>query len=644
MTRIPSIFLISLGLACGACSGGGSSSGSPASTNPTSISASPPPTSQPNTPPTTVTLPIFQPTGTAWQTDSLGHTFIEGFQNSPYPHSSRSFTDNRVLIFVPKGFRMGENVDLLVHFHGHRAEIVETDQKHLYRQQLALASRNAVLVLPQGPLRASDSGIGKLEDAGGFKRLIDEVLMVLKREQVAPANGRIQTIALSGHSGGYFAISRCLSIGGMDSQIKDVYLHDALYGQSSIYEAWAKGAGHKFVSTYQGSGSTRTNNLALASKLRDAGVQVSTSLSDNALTNGGSSIVALEHAHGDIVRARLNLREMLEQSSLMGLGAPIPEFRSVEENQGLVTLSWSPLNNIKARGLRIYSSSSSQGFSRVADESSLSAQSTSWNGNSTSGGAFFYLVSVDEAGVESPPSNIYGYAPGSRPVLIVDGFHRSQGSSFQGRQHDFVRSHGLAMTSQPFGFSSASAKAVADGQILLNRYDTVDWIVGDQSSLDQSLNSQEQANLKLFLQSGGALLISGSEIAYDLSKGSSADKAFLTDILKIGYIGDNAGSLSLDGNDVLASFHSGFSGVGSAYPEDFPDYISAASGANTILTYSNGRSAGVYFSGSISSSPQKSAVIFLALPFETLDGASPRSQAMTKMLMTFEDVHIAAGR
>jgi hypothetical protein len=631
--------LITLLFCLSACSGSGSGSAGSiptipgSSTNPTSNNGGAAPA-----------VPIFTPQSSNWQTDALGYTLIESFQNAPYPHSSRSFTDDRVMLFVPQGFRITQDLDILVHFHGHGAEIVATDQQHHYREQLQLAARNAILVLPQGPLRASDSGIGKLQDSDGLKNLLGEVLSVLKREQVSPSSASIRHIALSGHSGGYYAISQCLSKGGMDSQIKEVYLHDALYGQSSVFEAWARVAGHKLVSSYQGSGSTRSNNLSLASALQSAGVRVATSLSDRDLTGDGAVIVGLEHAHNEIVRARHLLAQMLRHSILPGLGAAVPELRSVEQSQGLITLRWSSINNKAARGLRIYHGPDGQNFSMLTDESYLGPQSTEYNFSTTATQDFFYLVSVDELGQESKPSNVYGWGAGPRPVLIVDGFHRSHGSSLNDPQHSLAVLHGLAIANSGHGFASCSAKSVSDGDVLLSRFVTVDWLVGDQSTLDQSLNGGEQSALESYLQGGGAMLISGSEIAYDLSRGNSSDKAFLKNVLHAAYAGDNAGSLTVTGQANLSGLSANFGGSGAAYKEDFPDYVNLQTGAQTILLYSNQRIAGLFYAGSFGSSGANSAVAYLAFPFETIEDSNSRLQVMSKILAEFDTVHNQAGR
>jgi len=118
-------------------------------------------------------------------------------------------------------------------------------------QQLATAKANAILIVPQGPKDAADSGGGKLElDPGGFAKLIDEITAYLNAE------GKIHTskvgrIVLSAHSGGYKVAAAVLHLGGMDKNITDVLLLDASYGSLEWFADWCKAdPSHRLVSLF----------------------------------------------------------------------------------------------------------------------------------------------------------------------------------------------------------------------------------------------------------------------------------------------------------------------------------------------------------------------------------------------------------
>ncbi len=96
--------------------------------------------------------------------------------------------------------------------------------------QLAAAKVNAILIVPQGPKDAQDSGGGKLEnDPGAFAKLMGEVTDYLNAE------GKIHTkkigkIVLTTHSGGQQATGRHYTLGGMNDHITDVPLLDPSHG------------------------------------------------------------------------------------------------------------------------------------------------------------------------------------------------------------------------------------------------------------------------------------------------------------------------------------------------------------------------------------------------------------------------------
>ena len=121
----------------------------------------------------------------------LGQLIITNLASAPFPHPLRAqghqykdkffsaaghYEDSHVALFVPKDFRAGGAVDLVVHFHGWGNNLTNALGKYQLISQFAASRRNAILIVPQGPLDASDSFGGKLEDAGGFKRFITEAL------------------------------------------------------------------------------------------------------------------------------------------------------------------------------------------------------------------------------------------------------------------------------------------------------------------------------------------------------------------------------------------------------------------------------------------------------------------------------------
>jgi len=210
------------------------------------------------------------------------------FASAPFPHPQRAnghtyrgevfraslhYADNRVALIVPGGFRPGKQVDFVVHSHGWRAALDELLEKFKLVDQFRASGRNAVLVVPQGPLRAPDSFGGKLEDPDGLRNLLTEALAVLRARGVSgPAD--IGRVILSGHSGGYHAIAAMLDRGGLPDSIREVYLFDGLYGETDKYLAWLKRGRGKLINIYTDDGGTKTESERMIDALGQAGVPV----------------------------------------------------------------------------------------------------------------------------------------------------------------------------------------------------------------------------------------------------------------------------------------------------------------------------------------------------------------------------------
>jgi len=195
--------------------------------------------------------PTTQPV--QWQEDEHGWTAFVPMENAPFPHASREngfthgdrtfardphYTDSTVALFVPRAFKPGERTDLLVYFHGHMTNVRQALDRQRLREQVVASGRNVILVFPQGPKEAADSGGGRLEEPGALKRLVDEVMETL--ETAGKVKSRdVGRVLLAGHSGAYRVISFCLEHGGLDDSVKDVCLLDATYDRLDAFAEWA---------------------------------------------------------------------------------------------------------------------------------------------------------------------------------------------------------------------------------------------------------------------------------------------------------------------------------------------------------------------------------------------------------------------
>ena len=245
---------------------------------------------------------------------AAGHTY----EGKAYP-ADVHYSDRTVAIFVPKGFRAGDATSLVFYFHGWRNNVDDTFAKFRDAEQLAASGVNAVLVLAEGPKNAPDSFGGKLEETGAFSSLVSDVLGVLKARGVIEST-RPGSIVLAGHSGAYRVMAFILTRGGLTANIREVYLFDALYGQSEKFAHWIDRFPGKLIDIYTAEGGTRDQSLDLMDDLRAWDipfVAVPESAASQELLRK-NRLVFIDSAleHNDVVAKNQQLRAFLAASGL----------------------------------------------------------------------------------------------------------------------------------------------------------------------------------------------------------------------------------------------------------------------------------------------------------------------------------------
>jgi hypothetical protein len=251
----------------------------------------------------------------------------------PDPAGSAAYDDPTVLVFVPSYYRLpkAKKIDFVVHFHGHMTTAKDAIANHRLREQLAESRQNAVLVVPQGPVRAADGDFGKVMRPRGLAKLLDEVrsLLVATKNELgdavvsgAKASGRV---IVSGHSGGYRAAARVATQKGVD--LREVYLFDALYGEVTTFRDWVAAAPerHKLVCLAIG-GTPRTLSAELANELRAKGVTVVSELGGERLSRAdlirGRAVFLEGHGvHASAAVDEAPLRACLHASCLKRRGS-----------------------------------------------------------------------------------------------------------------------------------------------------------------------------------------------------------------------------------------------------------------------------------------------------------------------------------
>lgn len=230
-------------------------------------------------------------------------------------------------------------------------------------------------------------------------------------------------------------------------------------------------------------------------------------------------------------------------------------------------------------------------------------------------------------------------------VLLVNGFDRV----ITGNTFDFVRQHGNAVFSYGKHVESCTNEAVTDNLLALSNYRIVDWILGEESSANETFSTSEQGFVSTYLQQGGELFTSGSEIGWDLDHlGATADKQFYNNFLKASYVMDapnnTAGSCYASLVQPLTSSIISYSdtvkfddGTHGTYNVNYPDVISTINGSTADLRYTSLASdmACVHFSGLFNGGSKSGKLVYLAFPFETIYGVTARDSVMKYVLDFF---------
>ncbi len=265
-----------------------------------------------------------------------GWLIMAPFASAPFPHPARAeghtyegklystnehYSDNTVALFIPKGFRETGRVDFVIHFHGWTNTVAGTLTTFHLIEQLVASGKNAVLVVPEGPHDAPDSFGGKLEEADGFKRFMDEVIATLRdRAGFKTKDFSVGRIILSGHSGGYHVIAGILDRGGLPKNADEVWLFDALYGQTDSYLNWSDLKRGRLLNIYTDHGGTKEESEKLQSRLLARGTKIyateETALVAEALKTSQFVFIHTDLAHAEVADKRNEFELFLKTSVL----------------------------------------------------------------------------------------------------------------------------------------------------------------------------------------------------------------------------------------------------------------------------------------------------------------------------------------
>ena len=337
------------------------------------------------------------------------------------------------------------------------------------------------------------------------------------------------------------------------------------------------------------------------------------------------------------------------------LPEPPTHLMARNEGNGKIKINWKapPFGGIlgdRATGYKVYMSQHGKAFAK-----GIKTKSNSYVfDNLQAGTTYFFKVTATNEGGESFATAVVAartpLIPSSQTeYLIVDGFDRLDRSLAiiqhekkpkyaplgntrrlyieQMNNYDYAVAHATSLAHNGLSFDGATNEAVIDQLIDLNDYFGLDWFLGRESSDDQTLSAVEQNLLSQFLDGGGTLIISGSELAFDLVK-SNNGKSFYRNYLKADFIADNANHAK------ISSFvNDNFGGLNGhlhneeygAYPLKSPDVIKAINGSRSVLQYKNGQTAATAYRGDF-------AVVNFGFPLEMIGAEDLRHEVFKKSI------------
>jgi len=308
-----------------------------------------------------------------------------------------------------------------------------------------------------------------------------------------------------------------------------------------------------------------------------------------------------------------------------------PSNLRVINSAGNLTVSWSAASG--ATGYRVYRGTDGHEFD---SDTLVTGTSVTFTDITPGQVTFFQVAAVSGTSPRSEgfPSGVLGArtSGSTTEVLVVDGVDRQHEEG--GNTRNFIIQHGGSLAHLGYAFDSASNEAVSGGAVSLAGYEVVDWMLGEESTADETFSSTEQSLVQSYLSAGGKLFVSGAEIGWDLDHlGSSSDRSFYNNYLKADYAADDAGVYAVSGTAGTA-----FDGIGGIdysdtthgpYEVKYPDCINPFGGGQVNMSYDGtGYDAGVQYSGTFK-------VINLGFPFEAILTQADRDTILSRVMDFF---------
>lgn len=320
---------------------------------------------------------------------------------------------------------------------------------------------------------------------------------------------------------------------------------------------------------------------------------------------------------------------------------------------GQIQLTWNTptltsTSGHAATGYKVYMSTHGKGFPEGIEVTN----NTYTFRNLKPGTTYYFKVSATNQGGESFTTPVVAArTPKTGQVkpqfLIVDGFDRIDRfgaiQQYDGarlgitkrlfidrmNRYDYAVEHAKGLEYANMSFDGATNEAVISKAVNLRNYKAINWFLGEESRADATLDATERQLITQYLNSGGRLMISGSEHAYDMARQRGTDPTFFSRYLKSKYVDDDANTYRFRGvnGGLLTNLRGNFDDSKNGYYDiDFPDRLAPVGGAKVVINYEGGSNDGA----AIAYDGQDFKVVNFGFPIETVVNETVRNELIAR--------------
>ena len=277
------------------------------------------------------------------------------------------------------------------------------------------------------------------------------------------------------------------------------------------------------------------------------------------------------------------------------------------------------------------------------------------------GQLYYFQVRAHKPGSVTTYSNIVPvilkpgtyYETATKPVLLVDGYERYLRDESTD-PHSLLTHFGQALHYAGVPFDMADNVMISRELLSLEEYETVIWMHGEESTAENTFNHIEMHYVMRFLENGGNLFVSGSEIGWDMvhrerniDNLGALDReelisfsGFYNNYLKAGYIGDGVNGNGYQASGLNGTIFEGLTiifddGTQGTYNVQWADRIEAYGEGTLNLQYASGHYGGIEYQGTFGDSNLEGKLVYMAIPFETIYPQSSANQVMERIIDFF---------